>query len=173
MRNRIKTSLVVLVLALSVGADAADRIADPSTDRLVVHFGKPTYVQLHRYKKMFEKQPFSDAILMYYDNGIYKIISSGEEYYGVFVIDGRFDDERYTIHYASLPSTDWSNATAYHVLTFDSSKKHFEQSAVVPIDGRVPQQFGVFETSENMIANPIFVHWENSKHFMPWSVELK
>ncbi|MGK9233512.1 hypothetical protein KXS07_25000 [Inquilinus limosus] len=163
--------LVAFVFVLSTGVGGAVREANPSDSHLIVSFGKPTYVQFLRYEEIYAKKSFPDALLFYYDNGIYKIISPGEEHYGVFVIDGSFDDERYTIHYASLPSPDWGDAAAYHVLTFDSRSDRFEQNAVVPIDGRLPQQYGRFEVSENIIADPTSVNWKNSKRFMPWSVE--
>ncbi len=50
-----------------------------------VRFGKPTFMQKLFYEKMYEKKPFEDATLYYYDNGVYKIISPGEEHYGVYV----------------------------------------------------------------------------------------
>lgn len=149
------------VVAAEGGADG-----NPS-GTLSVEFGKPTHIQRLYYKKMYDKKPFRDAILFYYDNGLYKIISPGEDHYGSYVVEGSFDDPRYTVHYIAFPSTDWNNTSAYHVLEFDNAAGRFTQRAIVPIDGKIPQQHGDFSVGENKVINPLAVNWENGKSLMP------
>ncbi len=48
-------------------------------------------------KKCTKKKPFPDATLYYYDNGVYKIISPGEEHYGVYVVRGHLTDDEYAV----------------------------------------------------------------------------
>jgi hypothetical protein len=134
---------------------------------LSVEFGKPTHMQRLYYKKMYDKKPFRDAILFYYDNGLYKIISPGEDHYGSYVVEGSFSDPRYTVHYIAFPSADWNNTSAYHVLEFDNAAGQFTQRAIVPIDGKIPQQHGNFSVGENKVINPLAVDWEHGKSLMP------
>ena len=35
-----------------------------------------------------KKKPYPDAMIYYYSNGLYKILSQGEEHYGVYVLRG-------------------------------------------------------------------------------------
>lgn len=55
---------------------------------IAVDVGKPTYIHRLHYKKMYSEKPFEEAVLYYYDNGLYKIISPGENHYGVYVVEG-------------------------------------------------------------------------------------
>src|SRR5437016_8036600 len=123
----MKLLLALLGIAISSNVVAADGAANPGADGLVVQFGKPTYVQRLYYRKMYDKKPFRDATLFYYDNGLFKIITPGANHYGTYVVEGRFEDMKYTIHHISLPSVDWGNTNAYHVLEFDRSTRRFKQ----------------------------------------------
>ena len=136
---------------------------------LNIAFGKPTRMQRLYYRKMYDKMPYADALIFYYDNGLYKIISPGEEHYGSYVIDSDFDARRYTIHYIALPSADWNNTSAYHVLEFDHSagQGHFLQRAIVPVDGKLPQQHGDYRMATNTLLDPLPVDWEKGDALMP------
>lgn len=143
---------------------AADPLAQPDGEGLSLHFGKPTWVQRLHYRTMYEKKPFRDAVLYYDDNGLYKIISPGEAHYGSYVIDGSFDAPSYKIHYIALPSTDWNNTSAYHVLVFDRQNGRFTQQAITPEDGRIAPQEGDFSTAPNTVTHLVGVRWDPARN---------
>jgi hypothetical protein len=131
---------------------------------LTVNFGEPTYKQVLHYRKMYSKKPFPDAEVYYYNNGTYKIISQGENHYGVYVMQGDFSDETYTVRFISLPSPDWGNKTAYHQLTFirgDDDKSIFIQNAIVDTGEAIAQQNGTYTLEKNTVSNPIGTDWKN------------
>lgn len=157
-------SLVVSVLALMTGSGlAAASVTNPSEGKLTTPFGKPTYIQRLYYTKMYDQKPFRDAVLFYYDNGVYKIISPGEEHYGTYFVEGSFGNPKYRVHFISLPSADWDNTSAYHVLEFDKASGRYTQQAISPTDDQIPPQHGNFTTSTNTIPNPVETNWENGK----------
>lgn len=167
-------ALLISILSASPGntapASATAPVASPgSASTLNIAFGTPTRMQRLYYRKMYDKKPFADAVIFYYDNGLYKIISPGEEHYGSYVIDGDFDAPRYTVHYIALPSADWNNTSAYHVLEFDHSSGdgHFLQRAIVPIDGKIPQQHGHYHMLANPVRDPVPVDWAKGDALMP------
>lgn len=149
------TSILLAAMPLSpAGLHASNR---PSID---VQFGKPTVQQKLFYRKMYEKKPFPDATLYYYDNGLYKIISQGEEHYGVYVVRGHLTDEQYSVHYISLPSADWGGKTAHHYLKFNRKAGTFTQQASWEDDPDIPPQHGDFSQEENTIADPRSITWK-------------
>ena len=149
------TSLLLAAMPLCASEHpASDR---PSID---VQVGKPTIQQKLFYRKMYEKKPFPDATLFYYNNGIYKIISQGEEHYGVYTAHGRLTDEHYEVHYISLPSSDWGGKTAHHYLKFDRKAGTFTQQASWEDDPDIAPQWGDFSQSENTIVDPRSITWK-------------
>ncbi len=74
--KKVVLSLLACSMASIASAGGGGAAQTPSVD---VRFGKPTFTQKLFYEKMYEKKPFEDATLYYYDNGVYKIISPGEE----------------------------------------------------------------------------------------------
>jgi hypothetical protein len=146
-------SLLAAVLA-STGLAVASR--QPSID---VPFGRPTFKQKLYYEKMYEKKPFPDATLYYYDNGVYKIVSPGEEHYGVYVVHGHLSDDEYAVDYISLPSPDWGGKTAHHALKFDRKRGTFTQQATWENDPTIPPQYGRFTQDTNTVGNPHDIHW--------------
>ncbi|QMV15942.1 hypothetical protein Vspart_03316 [Vibrio spartinae] len=131
---------------------------------LTVNFGEPTYKQVLHYRKMYSEKPFPDAEVYYYNNGTYKIISQGENHYGVYVMQGDFSDETYTVRFISLPSQDWGNKTAYHQLTFirgDNAQNIFIQNAIVDTGEAIAQQNGTYTLEKNTVSNPISTDWKN------------
>ena len=170
MRSAISRVAATLFFAIPGFMSSASVVAAEgggAAAALSVQFGKPTHMQRLYYRKLYEKKPFHDAILFYYDNGLYKIISPGEEHYGSYVVDGSFSAEKYTVHFIAFPSADWNNTSAYHVLEFDNATHKFTQRAIVPFDGKIPQQHGDFLMSENKVANPLGANWENGKNLAP------
>jgi hypothetical protein len=150
------TFLMLAAMPLSsAGNIAADR---PS---ISVQFGRPTIRQKLFYRKMYEKKPFPDATLFYYDNGTYKIISQGEEHYGVYVARGHLTDDEYSVHYISLPSSDWGGKTAHHYLTFNRKTGRFTQQASWEDDPDIAPQYGDFSQDENTIADPRSITWKS------------
>ncbi len=134
--------------------------------KLSVTFGKPTYIQSMYYQKMYDKKPFREAVLFYYDNGVYKIISPGEEHYGIYVMTGTFTDPIFTVRYISLPSVDWSNKTAYHELNYNNKIHHFGQSALLQTQDKVPYEYGVFSLRHNNESNPLLIKWDKGQYFV-------
>ncbi|AZE54615.1 hypothetical protein C4K03_2460 [Pseudomonas synxantha] len=142
--------MLALPLALT-GCTAAPSIP--------VAFGSPTYVHRLTYDTLYSAKPFTEATLYYYDNGTYKIISPGEEHYGVYVVKGDFDAPRYAITYISLPSTDWYGNVALHELLFDAGSGKFGQQALLPSDQYIPPQDGQFVLERNSIDDPRPLRW--------------
>ncbi|MCC2626288.1 MAG: hypothetical protein K0R14_2161 [Burkholderiales bacterium] len=133
---------------------------------LSINFGKPTYIQSMYYQKMYDKKPFREAVIFYYDNGVYKIISPGEEHYGVYVITGAFTDLRFTVRYISLPSADWGNKTAFHELNYNNKTHHFGQNALLQTQVKVPYEYGVFSLRTNNESNPLSIKWNQGQYFV-------
>lgn len=158
---------IVPLSSVSAAADGGANAVGAASGSLSVPFGKPLKAQRLYYRKLYDKKPFRDAILFYYDNGLYKMISPGEDHYGSYVIDGSFNDPKYTVHFIAFPSADWNNTSAYHVLEFDNQTQHFTQHAIVPVDGKLPQQHGDFSWAQNKQINPLDVNWENGKDLVP------
>lgn len=109
---------------------------------------------------MYEKKPFPDATLYYYDNGVYKIISPGEEHYGVYVVRGHLTDDEYAVQYISLPSADWGGKTAHHYLKFNRKTGTFTQQATWEDDPNIAPQHGRFSQGSNTIADPRSITWK-------------
>lgn len=148
----------ILFSISSVSQAAPDPQAAPSIN---VSFGKPTFSHQLTYLKMYSEKPFEQAVLYYYDNGLYKIISPGEDHYGVYVVEGDITDEHYSISYMSLPSSDWSGNIARHDLTFHRDSLKFEQKALAQVDQNIGLQHGTFTLGTHQIENPASVSWQN------------
>ncbi|QIZ49445.1 hypothetical protein [Dickeya zeae] len=161
---KMNFSFLFLGLMAVSSSQASSLTSDNNEQKLDVGFGAPTYKQTLHYRKLYEKKPFPDAEIFYYDNGIYKIISQGEEHYGVYVMQGNFQDQTYTIRYISLPSEDWGKKTAFHQLTFinGDKEKYFIQNAIVDTGEAIAQQNGTFTLAENNISNPITQKWRHN-----------
>lgn len=153
--NKILFSIPLLAILPACAAE--NSIARPPS--IEIQFGKPTIEQRLFYKKIYERKPFPDATLYYYDNGVYKIISPGEEHYGVYVVHGHLADEEYAVHYISLPSSDWNGKTAHHYLKFNRKAGTFTQQATWEDDPNISPQDGLFSQEENTIADPRSITW--------------
>lgn len=154
------TSLLMLMNCAQAGGGAS--LVDST--KLAISFGQPTIKQILHYRKLYDKKPFRDAEIYYYDNGVYKIISHGENHYGVYSIQGDFDDDTYTVRFISLPSSDWGNKTDFHQLTFIRGEKHnmFIQNAIVETGEAIAQQNGTYIQEKNTVVNPVSTNWKNN-----------
>jgi len=154
-------SLFMLMSGVTAQAQGLTTTADGKN--LTVSFGQPTIKQTLHYRKMYDKKPFPDAEIYYYDNGVYKIISQGENHYGVYVMQGKFDDETFTVRFISLPSTDWGNKTAFHQLTFVHGDKQntFIQNAIVDTGEAISIQNGTYTQEKNTVTDPVSTSWEH------------
>lgn len=160
MKASLFTSLLMMV-SMSAHADGLTKSPDGKT--LSVSFGAPTFKQVLHYRKLYDKKPFPDAEIYYFSNGMYKIISQGENHYGVYVLQGTFDDQSYTIRFISLPSEDWGNKTAFHQLTFVRGDKQnvFIQNAIVDTGEAIAQQNGTYTLEKNIVSNPVPTSWKH------------
>lgn len=127
--------------------------------KIVVSLGRPTIVHQLFYEKMYDPKPFEDAALYYYDNGIYKIISPGEEHYGLYVVNGRIEGDVFEIDYIAFPSKDWGGKTALHHLRFDRKAATFKQQATWEGDLNMPAQLGRFAERRNDHADSESIRW--------------
>jgi hypothetical protein len=150
------TALGLLFSASVLSEAAAEATPQPS---ITTGFGKPTFIHRLYYKKMYSEKPFEQAVLYYYDNGLYKIISPGEEHYGVYVTEGDVSDDTYSISYISLPSSDWGGNVARHDLIFQRDSLTFEQKALAYVDKNIPLQYGTFVLETNTVTNPLTEKW--------------
>ncbi|WP_206514440.1 hypothetical protein [Xanthomonas euvesicatoria] len=160
MKASLFTSLLMMV-SMSAHADGLTKSPDGKT--LSVSFGAPTFKQVLHYRKLYDKKPFPDAEIYYFSNGMYKIISQSENHYGVYVLQGTFDDQSYTIRFISLPSEDWGNKTAFHQLTFVRGDKQnvFIQNAIVDTGEAIKQQNGTYTLEKNTVSNPVPTSWKH------------
>jgi len=156
----MKFSLMGILFSITSPA-LADTAPPPTQPSITVEFGKPTYIHRLHYKKMYSEKPFEEAILYYYDNGLYKIISPGENHYGAYVVEGGFTDEEYKISYISLPSVDWGGNVARHDLVFKKSGLTFEQKALAQVDQHIPLQHGLYRQEKNPEESPVAITWES------------
>jgi len=107
----------------------------PSSGRRTeVPLGAPVYVQALRYTAMYGAKPFPEALLVYLDNGAYKILSPGEEHFGSYVSATDPAAAPRHVAFVSWPSEDWGRNVASHTLTFDPDTGAFVQSLVLPGD---------------------------------------
>ena len=155
----MKFSLMGLLFRISPLAPAQAPATAPTPPLINVEVGQPTYTHRLHYKKMYSEKPFEEAVLYYYDNGLYKIISPGENHYGVYVVEGDFTDEQYRISYISLPSPDWSGNVARHDLVFNKGSQTFEQKALAWIDQNIGVQDGTFVQDKNLEKDPEPITW--------------
>ncbi len=159
----ISVLIAILTLPISV-AKTNPTTTQADKNMLITTFGKPTYLQSLHYRKVYDKKPFPDAKIFYYDNGVYKILTQGENHYGLYVLSGSFTDQTYTIRFISLPSDDWGQKTAFHQLTFINNDAHtsgiFIQNAIVETGEALAQQNGTFTIEKNTIYNPIKEQWD-------------
>lgn len=70
------TAMVITSLLMLMSSVHAEGLTTPAEDnKLTVSFGQPTIKQVLHYRKMYDKKPFPDAEIYYYDKGTYEIIS--------------------------------------------------------------------------------------------------
>ncbi|MFJ4064335.1 hypothetical protein ACIPW4_03450 [Pseudomonas sp. NPDC089996] len=150
---KLKSMLVAAAMSIPAIANAA------APTPIKVPVGNPTMVHHLKYEVMYSEKPFELATIYYYDNGIYKIVSPGEDHYGVYVIVGQSTDTAYKISYLSLPSEDWGANVARHDLTFDNQNGVFTQQALAHTDQNIPPQHGSFVQAENTAIDHSSVHW--------------
>ncbi|WP_313429888.1 hypothetical protein [Pseudomonas sp.] len=148
---------ILVATAISIPAITQAATAEP----IKVPVGSPTMVHHLKYEVMYSEKPFELASIYYYDNGIYKIVSPGEDHYGVYVIVGQSTDSVYKISYLSLPSEDWGRNVARHDLTFDNQKQVFTQQALAYTDQNIPPQHGSFVQAENTASDHASVSWQH------------
>lgn len=158
-------TLIAMMSTLPAYAEQRDLTYLNERNALEVATGTPTWKHTLRYRKLYEEKPFSDAVIYYYSNGIYKIISQGEDHYGVYVLQGKFSDQTYTIRYISLPSRDWGEKTAYHQLTFiDGGERNvFIQNAITETGEQISQQNGIYQLEKNSESLPGSAKWSDDK----------
>lgn len=144
----------------ALGPSAVVPASEEKAFRVDIPVGKPTMVHQLTYQVMYSEKPFDRATIYYFDNGIYKIVSPGEEHYGVYLVEGAVTDPVYRVSYLSLPSADWGDNVAKHDLTFDNERQVFQQQAVTHTDQAIPPQHGTFTQAPNTFADPVQITWQ-------------
>ena len=112
------------------------RAPQAATSLIAVPLGNPIFAQAFRYTAMYGPKPFPEALLIYLDNGSYKILSPGEEHYGSYVSAtalGAGAPPRH-VSFLSWPSDDWDRNVASHTLTFNVDTGAYIQTLVLPGD---------------------------------------
>jgi len=144
-----KVAGMMLLAAMSLGsAQASDLSFLNAQGNVEAVPGKVVFAHKLHYRKLYEEKPFPDAVIYYYSNGLSKILSQGENHYGLYVMQGTLDDQTYTLRYISSPSKDWGKKTAFHQLTFINGlqAKQFIQNAITDSGEQIAQQNGEFIT---------------------------
>lgn len=127
---------------------------------IAVPLGKAVFAQALRYTAMFGPKPFPEALLIYFDNGSYKILSLGEEHYGSYVSAGEPAAPPRHVAFLSWPSTDWERNVASHTLTFEAQTEAFIQSLVLPGDPTPHAQHGYFASIAQPERIDLSASWE-------------
>lgn len=126
--------------AAAMGATAG---AEASASREVrVPLGAPVHAHVLRYTAMFEEKPFPEALLIYFDNGSYKIVSPGEDHYGSYVSATPMSEPQRQVSFISWPSDDWGRNVASHTLTFNPATGAFIQALILPGQPVARAQYG-------------------------------
>jgi len=133
----------------AVPASVATPTATPAAGHHVP-LGAPVLVHALRYTAMYGEKPFDEALLVYLDNGSYKILSPGEEHYGSYVSASEPGVAPRHVAFLSWPSDDWHRNVASHTLTFSDDTGAFIQSLVLPGDAVPRAQHGFAE----VVADP-------------------
>lgn len=116
----------------SPGRATVKAASDTTGDSLRVPLGKPIFAQALYYTRLFDEKPFAEAVLVYLDNGAYKIVSPGEDHYGSYIADEPNGSSPEEVRFMSWPSADWKDNVASHVLTFDAGTHSFDQKLLRP-----------------------------------------
>ncbi|MDZ7930829.1 MAG: hypothetical protein U5N21_12580 [Rhodococcus sp. (in: high G+C Gram-positive bacteria)] len=111
-------------------------------ESISIPLGQPVYVQALRYTALFDQKPFAEALLIYTDNGAYKIMSPGEDHYGSYVSYTDVADGPQHVIFLSWPSEDWGRNVASHTLTFNPDSAAFTQVLVLPGNPVPRSQYG-------------------------------
>ena len=107
-----------------------------------IQLGRPVFVQALRYTALFDQKPFAEALLIYTDNGAYKIMSPGEDHYGSYVSYTDVAANPRHVIFLSWPSEDWGSNVASHTLTFNPDSAAFTQVLVLPGNPVPRSQYG-------------------------------
>ncbi|OZE30512.1 hypothetical protein CH256_14260 [Rhodococcus sp. 05-2254-6] len=112
------------------------------TESVSIPLGQPVFVHALRYTALFDRKPFSEALLIYTDNGAYKIVSPGEDHYGSYVSYTDVAEGPQHVIFLSWPSEDWDRNVASHTLTFNPDSAAFTQVLVLPGNPVPRSQYG-------------------------------
>jgi quercetin dioxygenase-like cupin family protein len=144
-------------------AAAPASVATPSAvpaAALPVPLGRPVLVHALRYTAMYGEKPFDEALLVYLDNGSYKILSPGEEHHGSYVSSAQAGVAPRHVAFLSWPSDDWHRNVASHTLTFSEDTGAFIQSLVLPGDAVPRAQHGFAEVVPDPERVDMTASWE-------------
>jgi hypothetical protein len=127
----------------SASATGATAGAETSASREVrVPLGAPVHAHVLRYTAMFDEKPFPEALLIYFDNGSYKIVSPGEDHYGSYISATLMSEPQRQVSFISWPSDDWGRNVASHTLTFNPATGAFIQALILPGEPVARAQYG-------------------------------
>ncbi|MBT1634361.1 MULTISPECIES: cupin domain-containing protein [Clavibacter] len=143
----------------AVPASVATPTATPAAGHHVP-LGAPVLVHALRYTAMYGEKPFDEALLVYLDNGSYKILSPGEEHYGSYVSASEPGVAPRHVAFLSWPSDDWHRNVASHTLTFSDDTGAFIQSLVLPGDAVPRAQHGFAEVVADPERVDMTASWE-------------
>ncbi|MFT2708623.1 cupin domain-containing protein [Clavibacter zhangzhiyongii] len=143
----------------AVPASVATPTATPAAGHHVP-LGAPVLVHALRYTAMYGEKPFDEALLVYLDNGAYKILSPGEEHYGSYVSAAGKGVAPRHVAFLSWPSDDWHRDVASHTLTFSDDTGAFIQSLVLPGDAVPRAQHGFAQVVADPERVDMTASWE-------------
>ncbi|KQR24724.1 hypothetical protein ASF79_01075 [Agreia sp. Leaf335] len=144
------------------GEKASAATPQAGASSIAVPLGKPVFAQAFRYTAMYGPKPFPEALLIYLDNGAYKILSPGEEHYGSYVSATPLGDGMPPRHvsFLSWPSDDWDRNVASHTLTFNVDTGAYIQTLVLPGDPVPHAQAGYALPIDDPMLFDMGASWE-------------
>lgn len=155
-------TLLLISACGSLLTRANDSTATPQPGASVkVPLGEVSKVFVLNYSVMNPEKPFTDAVLILFENGSYRIASPGEDHYGSYVVAKT--DPVLDISFISWPSKDWAingaSNVAMHALTFNGDET-FTQILTEP-DGAISEQAGRWKEHKPLTGVAPNSSWED------------
>ena len=126
--------------------------------------GKPTYNIVYHYtKKSNLVTPDPNALVLHYDNGLFKDIEPHLTAYGLYSFEGSMQDKAMHGYYTLIPEK--NNKVVYIKITYFNKSKRFEELIIMP-NGQKALEEGYFEVKPNPYQNPDLISWASESNII-------
>ncbi len=126
--------------------------------------GKPSYNIVYHYtKKSNLVTPDPNALVLHYDNGLFKDIEPHLTAYGLYSFEGSMQDKVMYGYYTLIPEK--NNKVVYIKITYFNKSKRFQEVIIMP-NGQKAQEEGYFEVRPNLYPNPELISWASESNII-------